>query len=860
MADIKIEIRDSDNSIEGVLDISQPTKFPFTINKSLSDFKEFTQRSGVFSVSFRIPGTKKNNQLLKHFYDANVKEYYEIGGEKDAVLLVEGIEMERGKLTVDKVIHKDGFDFECRFWASNLEWVILLKDVYLNDLTFTNNSITYNSTTIENSWTNTYTDEWVFSLVNRGTRHSVFGASVEDFAPDLFVRSVIDKIFAKIGYTVESTFFDTAGFKSLILLYFGNKFQLSDSTVKDNSVRTFINGGWTDSFVGFFTGATKTIKFNNDSTPPNHDVNDNFNTATFKFTAPFPGYYNFTIHSSVSVAFVGAWLLPRLSYRLNVNGNYFYNYINDLNAIDILTSTEVNTETSGNIYLNTGETVFAEVVLSPQPNQTVFGNFDLIHDSDTFMEVSVDPIIAVNNTFNLTDVLDDEKMNMLDFVNDLTRMFNLFWRTNNALKRVYCEPRDEFYKDLDEAVDWTQKLDISKQWELIDLSKIYKRNLDFQYKPDSSDKKLAARNKWAGNIAAAHEHDFSDLFQEGTKKIETKHLAATYSADDPQLVTITEDSQDKSPYLARLWQEDSASPPEWSWDFSPRIVSYKYGTQLNSNNTNRIFRVDWQFGVKTNIPYCLMFPIVVNTIVWASVDENLSFGYDGINSLDGLVSDHYGKTLKIIEEGHQLILWLKLTNTDMKALDFRVPIYFSAPAEIKGYWLIEKIHTFSPTKLNVVKVTLLQYKNYERVNIPLLEIDESEEIKYIPSKKAFKAGGANPDEPQANNKQTPSFALNNGLGNKVSAGTGSFVAGQFLDVRGQQQTVFGRYNDPANTSDIFVVGSGTDDDNRADAIRVNKDGEPTFYGGEVFMENSDGEIVPVYITGTDDRIKNVMIE
>ena len=60
-------------------------------------------------------------------------------------------------------------------------------------------------------------------------------------------------------------------------------------------------------------------------------------------------------------------------------------------------------------------------------------------------------------------------------------MFNLYYWTDINTKTIYIEPRDTFFKAPSEAIDWTNKLDISKKNE-IDYVRSYKRDIVFSYK------------------------------------------------------------------------------------------------------------------------------------------------------------------------------------------------------------------------------------------------------------------------------------------------------------------------------------------------------------------------------------------
>ena len=105
--------------------------------------------------------------------------------------------------------------------------------------------------------------------------------------------------------------------------------------------------------------------------------------------------------------------------------------------------------------------------------------------------------------------------------------------------------------------------------------------------------------------------------------------------------------------------------------------------------------------------------------------------------------------------------------------------------------------------------------------------------------------------------------LKNGTGN-VALGKNSIAIGQGCVAYGDNQTVLGRYPD-VNTSDssndALVIGGGSSKDSRATALRVDDKGEVFLGGGgEIYMFSPDThDIIPVFMTGTNNRIKKVLM-
>ena len=78
--------------------------------------------------------------------------------------------------------------------------------------------------------------------------------------------------------------------------------------------------------------------------------------------------------------------------------------------------------------------------------------------------------------------------------------------------------------------------------------------------------------------------------------------------------------------------------------------------------------------------------------------------------------------MKNIEEGGRLIGYFNLNSTDIDNLDFRKLVYIDAPAQAKGYYLIERVEDFNPIKNGLTKVSLFKFENLGSV-----DIDESQQ-------------------------------------------------------------------------------------------------------------------------------------
>ena len=126
-----------------------------------------------------------------------------------------------------------------------------------------------------------------------------------------------------------------------------------------------------------------------------------------------------------------------------------------------------------------------------------------------------------------------------DFVMGLAQMFNLQFHTDPIAKKVFVEPYDYFYNKTTNALDWSEKIDYSKDITEEFLHEI-KSNLVFKYKDASNDALLNQYNK-KHNIdwGAYEEVDEDGLFQKGEYLVENKFFSPSFNYKCAEYTDVT---------------------------------------------------------------------------------------------------------------------------------------------------------------------------------------------------------------------------------------------------------------------------------------------------------------------------------
>ena len=896
----EIKILDTVNDILGTLDMDDTIQSPFKISKSSATISNIKARSGTFSTSFTVPNTNNNNKLLQNIKNINQDVTTKnILDRKEAAIYEDGLLVERGFIKIKTVINKDGVGgYEIVFFGDNLKWATEAEELKLNDINFRNNTFTLTEANIKAAQAGTYAGgyDFTFALINRGQYHSDTTLTVEDFYPDLYIKAIVERGLNQLGYVLESDFMDSSAFERLIFPFNG-VFAPSDTLKEDNITQVKTTSDITiDSLdYGQFSVDTtpnpnkniliaKRIKFQGIIT----DQELNYDSSTGYYTAPFTGTYkmkgtikyrslvnksNFCVfvvkgttpseniyvtqqdfqdNSPFDIDGLNSYIHPNaLGYWQNVNARvlnfsagsyeYDYEYNFDLDAGDVV-SLYVTTDVRFPNLTNYGDELGTPIkILAGTTMESYFV-------SSTF---STGTVVSVADLY-------DSDTTLLDVINDITRMFNLYFETNNNNRTVRIEPRDSFYKSIEFSLDWSDKIDLKKEY-TIDYIEQYPKELIFKYKKDSSDGYVEGWEKEKNLTLAEYKHELPERFEKGTANYELDLFC-------PSMHIIDGKARYKiagvgKPITARFWKHYNKDEtyPDFSTEFAPRILNYVYGTQTDyAGNPAQIHFNE----VLSNIPAALF-----ESYEYVNAPMNLNW-----NGADGLFATYYSITLKHIESTPRASAYFDLNSSDIRNFSFRNPIYLEYPSELKGYYVVESIENFD-FKKNTIKVNLLKYINVDPVSIntaPVINsnISSNQKNDVTTSTKGQlisinQEWGSLPPPPLDDagiSGDNPSTVLQNNSGNQTVKGSGSVVWGVGLTSTGYYQTIYGVNNIPDPDAQV-IIGGGTKSE-PANAITI-KDGNVQFFGGQVYIQKTLADTtkiwLPVVIVGNDDKLQNVYL-
>jgi hypothetical protein len=690
------------------------------LNYAIDDIKDFSSRNTNYSKTITLPGNANNNKIFGHIYNftsannyyvsdpnsANVGYNFDPSKQASCKIFVNKIQVFKGVLRLLEIKIDNGtIEYECVVFGELGGFASAIGNSLLEDLdTFNAYNQAWNATNIVNSWTASGVASGmgiVYPLIDYGKcKH---GGSDKDyhinaFRPAFFVKEMMDGIIGNSGYTYESAFLETPYFKSLIIP--NNKAQLEQSRKDLLSV----TGAY-----GIVT-ASETVRF---SIISNISLFTNSNNSDFTFTG--------TSGTLGKISIIGAPFLSRVgSFTLTVYQN----------AIILFTETFVgNTdyqqfpidwliETS----LNNGDSIAINATFSSliedcdlSPNLTL----EFLSDYPQASPATVDGILDMK-------YLIPKGIQQKDFFASICRMFNLYvYEDVDKTKHLLIEPYIDFYRtgagflkinDLGElllhgqpgdttgllllsdpvadSIDWSNKVDYSKEISLKPMSELNSRYYDFVYTKDSDYYNDIYFKKYNESYADRKE---DTKFQFATERTEIKVIFSpsvliARTGDDKLCASIFKvENQVEVPMDCNIrimqfsyitgktnWNIKGVSPS--NTNISSTLNSYGYGGHLDNPDipTN-----DLNYGVPNQVYFTLTSPFPSANLFTAFWGDYLA----EITSKDSKLLTCY--------------LYLKII--DIYSLDFAQLIYIDG-----ALWRLNKIIDFNPTIPQTTKVELLR--------------------------------------------------------------------------------------------------------------------------------------------------------
>jgi len=720
----------------GYLDVIDDSVLAITL--AVADIKDISKRSGSFSKTIMLPGTKNNNRLLNDYFEVNVIDgTFSINKVQRCLLLDNNVpifnNMVLQLISVNKEqatnMEDDIVEYEVSIKDTTADFFTIINNRYLNQLDFSEFGHTYSSQEIFDSFSHSYVDGYKY-VIPFGDDNKY---PLTELKPAIYAKQYWEKIHADAGfsYVWSSETNANVRFDKLLIPYSSGSVKLGEDAISKS--RVIATGPSGQDFISPTTtiqppylwrgGDQSKVTVDTEIVDPLNA----YNIANSRFISPFyvtqPSCYEYIVEFDYDVIVDN---LQALNATILASNAQYYGQINVVSSVynrrtGVFDSAFVNSSPLASIEALTfvpGETIVfsgtAKVLINTSNHQlgdelelwiglqhaagfnspiriTRICDFKVRLTSDIKVTIQLNSTQIYNSYLDLNQYL-PIKIKQSDFVKSIMMMYNLFVEVDpvdpNLL--IYTS-RDEFY-DTGALVDWTSKLARDKEQNLRFLPELSSKSIIFTYKPDDDPANKGYQDV-VNEIYGQHQVIFSNNYVRG---IETKELIFS-----------------PTPFQVSDWNSFLPLIPSGDQKFNIRIL-------VDNGNLpcQPWFLIDY---IDPNIS---LFPPIFSLGSWVEANYypfvahldaptnptfDLNFGvcdfyFSDIRNItnNNLFNNFWRRTCGQINNGKLLTAYFHLKSSDVMNLRLNAKIRID-----NSYWNINKIIDFDANKQELTKVELI---------------------------------------------------------------------------------------------------------------------------------------------------------
>jgi hypothetical protein len=715
---------------------------------SVEDIADITKRRGSFSKTITLPNTPTNRACFGYAY--NIQSF--VGGFQPnkkirAAMWEDGVQVFSGVLQLISMSKIRGeVTYEVGLFSDD---VSLFKSIEGNLLATTvgvsgmNHTLT--SAHVSATWTASGASGYVYGLVDSYGYTDVvtqgwFAVPFYKMTPSIYVKKMVDLIFAQAGYRYTSEFFNSERFGKLVIPYAAGEaiLNLSGSTIFVASTGTINASG----------NINYTMQFQ-DETGSYYDRPGYWVPSSSTFVAPsFPTRWNITVNFGVTGG--SPRRVANMSIR-NLTNSTDNQVITGINIFSNNSVTFPNVTIPANTTANIGivfTTPFSGGAGTIQSGATVL--WECLENPQTLHTVDMRTALPAD-------------VKQSDLLQDLQKMFNLYFMPDPAdPKNLIVEPWVDFYSS--GVVDWSQKSDENAEQNITNGDPNQYKTIVFKYKDagdylsklDKSNYPLA-KEGYGGRIFTT-----DNFYGKGENVVElacSTLIPANFTTDK---------------VVGRVWDLDGSALSgtiktlqsgyriaQYNLIEAPTTWAYQYGVSGSFALAESLLSLpfvshldnpyDANFDLAFGIPKQLYYAVNVaaNSDPYLYTNNNL-FNIYWWNFIQETVS----------REAMQLELSIMLNAVDISQLDFRTPIYYGGVR-----WRLLEIRDYEIGQQKPCRVTLRRILNltefvFKQIGylpydgpVPATDSDYPNEVPPIPSVKELPAVAGPPGETGATGAQ-----------------------------------------------------------------------------------------------------------
>jgi len=570
-------------------DVDLIDEISMPLNFAIADIRNPEKRNTSFSKTLTIPGTSVNNDLFGMLFDisvdvnssGSVNSNVPINPNKkaDVIILFDENIIFTGYFQLVAIKKSEAdykIEYQCNVFGKLKDLFINIGELLLSDIDLSefNHILNYPhvvdslSLKIQKNASDfpfTLGVGYVYPMIDFGRNNDV-NYNITDFLPSVYVKTIVDKIINAAGFQYTSTFFDSVEFSKLIIPFGGGQLTLVETAVNERTFKATNTSTQTATIDGAVTSTV--IDFQDDSTGTNHDAGNNYSIVTNQFTVPYSAQHKVNFNVSASIKHYPAGATGTVSATPKKLGTMYIFNLGSTGITTIIGSHDIYASSSGlaadSLNIITASTITSGTISSTFTGQLSTGNVT-IYGGDkiyvvfnsassaldlygglvpawggtgytelnfvtgcSFEAFLQNPQIAEGDIVNMNQVL-PTKIKQKDFLSSIFKMFNIYIEQSKQTQNLLIiEPRNDFYPNTT-INDWTYKLDLSKDIEILPMGELDARTYLYQFKKDEDYFNKFYQDRWTENYARLR-YDIDNDFINAEKITETI-FSATPLAD-----------------------------------------------------------------------------------------------------------------------------------------------------------------------------------------------------------------------------------------------------------------------------------------------------------------------------------------